>query len=585
MSRKRKQQQKPPQAAPAATPQQQGQRRLALWRAASAATLLLLLSATWLLMTVNGATSELANYDIIAAGGGIALALAAQTLALFVVFALPARFAAVAPARALLPPLFVAANFFTLHLVFISALAKLPTYGLAALFAVAVLIAYALLDSMQNNALWRRGVLAAAALLAAQQTAVFVIAAPPSVDETGKSANVVVPDFTQKPNVYFFSFDAMWPLALAQKYTVAAALPYQDYLQEAGFRRFTNAFSSAPSTIPSLNKNLAFDADYYHALPEGENGKTGLFTGQTPAPLAQIFQANGYQVNTYFRDSYIGGTAGPHIDNFYFNSASSLCGNHLPRPALSFGFFGYCKWKDSPPVLAWAQKFLPNLPKQTHGGHGNNNYINFLLQDIAARRQSGKPQLFVAHFITTAPDHAPLHYDHRVAAHRINFRKQYAARAEALTRPSMQRLTEFVRKTDPSAFIWFYSDHGPWTSRQFGSKRKNRWVGDLTEEEFAALSPKDREFVIHDRYGILSAFSPADACAPYFDEALASDKPATNLKIIRQIVRCLAGGKDPLPNAPLATPLLAEKWGYKGRAPPAITPIICMNKRGRARLW
>ena len=99
----------------------------------------------------------------------------------------------------------------------------------------------------------------------------------------------------------------------------------------------------------------------------------------------------------------------------------------------------------------------------------------------------------------------------------------------------------------------FYSDHGQYLSRR------------IPANEFQGLSQKDKEFFIQDRYGILAAFYPPGICTEYFEAPMM--KPfVTNAKVLRQVIRCLADGDDPI-ITPIEYRLHQTHRGYQGDEP------------------
>ena len=63
----------------------------------------------------------------------------------------------------------------------------------------------------------------------------------------------------------------------------------------------------------------------------------------------------------------------------------------------------------------------------------------------------------------------------------------------------------------------------------------------MEKKQIAENSPLTREEIFQDRHAIAAALYPKDFCRDDFEE------PIGIVRIGRNIVKCLSGGKDPLP--------------------------------------
>ena len=428
---------------------------------------------------------------------------------------------------------FAVINLFCLYLFFIVAVAALPTSIQVVLFVFSLFVAYSFFASLSVGGWWAKGVISIVGVLFLANIAWFVgqiyfVNEPSPFTAEGKtsSPNIKIVDFKQKPNVYFISFDAMIPVSLAKKYLNIDNLSYQNFTKEKGFYRFRNAFSDGTYTRYGLNKLLAMDHDYFTVL-EKQNKYSSLFVGLSPSPAFEIFKANGYTTNTYFRDLHMGYKKGPHVDNYKatYNSYFGFCENHPTINALYFGFFGACR-------LSWNSVGVPNLFTEANVSIRNSSaafdYVNFVLRDFTRQLSVGKP--FVAFMHIISPDHTPNTYK---PSQFKEYRQKFLVTIRDETRPLMENIFNFIQANDPNAFIYFYSDHGQGLSRL------------IYGNEFQELNKKNKEFYIQDRYGILAAFYPPDVCAEYLDAPMM--KPfVTNTMVLRQVIRCLADGEDPV---------------------------------------
>ena len=122
------------------------------------------------------------------------------------------------------------------------------------------------------------------------------------------------------------------------------------------------------------------DHDYFTVL-EKQNKYSSLFVGLSPSPAFEIFKANGYTTNTYFRDLHMGYKKGPHVDNYKatYNSYFGFCENHPHHQCFIFWFF----WCLS---LSWNSVGVPNLFTEANVSIRNSSaafdYVNFVLRDF-----------------------------------------------------------------------------------------------------------------------------------------------------------------------------------------------------------
>ena len=447
---------------------------------------------------------------------------------------------------------FAVINLFCLYLFFFTAYDSLPPLVQAAMLIIALFAAYPFFASLSVGGRWAKGVISIVGVLFSVNIAWFVEQSyptkePPLVLAEGKTSSpkIKIVDFQQKPNVYFISFDAMIPESLAKKYLNINELPYQSFMRKNGFRRFRNAFSDYPRTRETLNHLLAMTPDYFQTLIR-QGRHLDLFTGLSPSPAFEIFKANGYTTNTYFRDQYMGDKTGPHVDNYKVNKYYfGFCKNHPTVKALNFGFFSFCllSWSN-----LWMRDFFGVINDSSVGESTVFHYVDTVLEDFSRQLSTDKPFISFVHIIS--PDHTPIPFKQ---SQFDEYRKQVLLNFNDETPRLMEKVFNFIQANDPNAFIYFYSDHGQYLSRR------------IPANEFQGLSQKDKEFFIQDRYGILAAFYPPGICTEYFEAPMM--KPfVTNAKVLRQVIRCLADGDDPI-ITPIEYRLHQTHRGYQGDEP------------------
>ena len=417
---------------------------------------------------------------------------------------------------------FAAVNLYCLNLAFVSDFQQLPPAAAAMLLVAAWwFFARALFDSL-NNAPARQFITAAAALLFLWQAAVVparaFFAGPPPPRAPAETIRIV--NFARKPNVYFIALESVPPPSVLQM-DLRLHASYDDRLRELGFRRFKNAFSEDAATIYAINFVAALDAGYARAMMAAGDARRagGLFTGNTPAPLYEIFRANGYRVSAYNRDFFMGAKRGEFVDDYQIYSPLTLCGHFQATDTDFAGFFGYCALSAAEAAAFFGGTFAAEPDE--------NKVVDFYLRDFKRKITSGKPQFFFAR--VQSAYHTPPSY--RGGADEFaKFRSLYADYVSQ-TKELTERIARFADENDPRALMFFFSDHGM------------HLAGDNWDEhnKTAAL----RKYFIRDRYGIYAA-ARAEGCGEYFDEMSAAGF-ATPTMITRQIIRCLAGGEDPAP--------------------------------------
>ena len=320
--------------------------------------------------------------------------------------------------------------------------------------------------------------------------------------------NIRLVDFKTRPNVYFISFDSLMPRVLVHKFLDLEETSFHDVL-DAHFRRFKNMFSDKAPTRGSLNSLLAFDLDYFSKL---NRKRPGLFNGQNPSPLLEIFKHNGYTTNTLYQNPRLGKKKGPYVDNYFTERGDGVC-ESLNEDFKKFVFLGYCEFKDT--------KIFTSLLKRLNLSNDLNE-MEFLLAKLRSGLGQGKPQMFMAHIFSPAHTPKSFHWlkSGSVEKFRLTYRRNSNTTAEYL-----DQLITFISREDPSAILYVYGDHGAFTTR--GAKMKDN---DITLH-------------IQGRFGIYGGIYPSDSCAKYFDKSY-TDGFMTVMRGAHMIVGCLADGED-----------------------------------------
>ncbi len=427
-------------------------------------------------------------------------------------------------------------NLFSLFICIIPPFSAMPAWFLILGLLLTSLITYEVCDLIFSTKRICQLASVIISLLCIWQLVIYFIQEYPTPVATNSdqtaSKNVSLVELIDKPNIYLISFDALAPLAITQRYINTQSLPYQSWIENNDFRRFRNAFSAYSQTLPTLNSILAFDKGYYKEL-ESQHKESHLFNGLAPSPLLQLLKYNGYTTNTYYQNTYLGGRSGVHVDSYHPDYPYTICYNHIAKLGELFSFFGYCQlMKNKLFLQLWG---IPTT--HLNGMPPVESHADSILQDIENRLQQQNPHFFMAHL--TSPNHTPRPYNHNDMDDYNAFRDHFIDVAKNQTTPLMEKIHSFIRQHDPNGIIIYYGDHGLWLSRHLSFN-----LSDYSKEE--------DDFLMFDRHGILLAMSPANTCQSYIDESTALGQYADVTLLLRQIMRCLTNGYDPMPSATYA---------------------------------
>ena len=489
---------------------------------------MLSMSGFWMLSVINGAPNNFSHNDLLLLGGLAAAVLSAQAAICFLLR--KNRLANWATAA------FSAVNIVCCYLLFWSPFVSLSAVIQIIALLIVAAVAFALYSFLEKSTAARRWTMAAAGCLLFYQAAVFAVGKTILEDEKPppgmtSHSDIRLVEFNKFPNVYVLSFDALIPRSLAGRYLLIDELPYQDYMEEADFHVFRNSFVDAVFTEKSLALFLGMGTERF---PKSEDANyhayAGAFTGKFPSPLVEIFQANGYAANSYFKDASFG-DKGAHMDEHHVHIPFSTCG-FLDKASFRFGFWGYCNmlsWLLTNNVFGWVD--------------GKKSYGGWLSEQFARATNSQRRSFSIAYI--WSPGHVFPGYVGRPEQFNLyrelfNNRKHEAA-------DYIRLLTESILENDSDALIFIFGDHGARLTNE------TTWQDQKDE--------KAQAFFIRDNYAVLSAVYPKDACPEWH----APEAFITPAKVGRMIVRCLSG-EDPFLRPP-SYPLDYDYQGYTGDTP------------------
>ncbi|MDH3691979.1 MAG: hypothetical protein OEU36_21265 [Gammaproteobacteria bacterium] len=317
------------------------------------------------------------------------------------------------------------------------------------------------------------------------------------------------PKFKQTPNVYLISFDALIPEAIAAKFLNIEEIEYISVMRDADLRIFKNAFSDRVPTKESLNSILAMDLAYFDSMPAPERY---LFaSGQINSPLYEIFRRNGYKVQFFYSSSYFGASHKAKLDHYGVANDGGLC-DHIDN---DYSLMGYC--------LSIFSDFRVKFFEK-----GHSEYPKLLIDRIKEVGKSPNNWLTLAYVYS--PGHTKTSFDPYNSEHLRKYGEAFREKRDFEAAAYIKELIRAIYENDPSAVLLIFGDHGAWISRGLWQKK-----------QIAENSPLTREEIFQDRHAIAAALYPKDFCRDDFEE------PIGIVRIGRNIVKCLSGGKDPLP--------------------------------------
>ena len=412
---------------------------------------------------------------------------------------------------------FSAFNIYTLILVHNSHFSALPAAGLVGvltLLSVATALMY-----MIPAAAFQKFMRVFATIMIV--FAVIQIAKAP----LRSKATAVMPDgismpvFRQHPNIYVVTFDTISPEPVIRQNLGLPGVPYDDEVSKAGGRIIPNTFADRIPTKMSLNLFYALDLAYFDALKK----KNSLISNESLNPVHEIFRKNGYKIGFLYETSYFGHDKG-YLDYYGIAEVDGVC-KHIEKP---YAMMGYC--------FAQVQRGINFL-----SGAKNHEYPELLFERIREIAKSGTPWFTHAHIYK--PGHAKNSFDPYSEGDWEEFRKQYAEKSKIATE-MLRMLLATIKKNDPDAVLIIFGDHGALTSRTLlnDTKKINPNALSFNPDQLAKDSPLTYEQIVQDRHAVFNAVFPKTFCPAGFRQ-----NPYSTVRIMRDVIKCLSGGVDPLP--------------------------------------
>ena len=278
-----------------------------------------------------------------------------------------------------------------------------------------------------------------------------------------EARNIRPLEFRERPNVYFVGFDSLVPKSIMQRYMGIESTDVHE-LFDSEMRRFRNFFANADSTKAFFNTLLSLDEA---VLEEGYRGRRGynpgFFSGQSPSPLVEIMESNGYETTSIFNNAYFGYPKGPHIDNYVVQSVERGLCPRLDDNVQRLAFWRYCRlsqphieqcprvddalWRWGPWAYCKVFGFLARGVAIPRG--------DYLVQQLTAIGDD-KPQFVIAHLFM--PGHA--------SKDRAMDRDREEAFVEQYRRQSnkaavyVRQIIDHLKNNDPGAILFVFGDHG-----------------------------------------------------------------------------------------------------------------------------
>jgi hypothetical protein len=474
-------------------------------------TLLVLLTINWATTTLAGIEEPLSRADLYAFITAVVATLVVQLIITLLVHKV-AKSSLVTMA---LTSVLCVANAWSMHLILVEGYMELPDFAKVILLSAASLLIFFLLRAASNSRAWFHTACAGVFAFIALNVAGYAFAGNETASAKPESYDLFKPmtvsdkikkvKFERTPNVYLIGFESAGPAPVLQKYMGLSNAPLPRALDERGFRIFPNAFSEGSPTRVSWHALLAMDVDYATDV-QTKLGGGQLFSGAKPSPLMEIFKYNGYEITTLYKSSYLGTMKGPYIDRLVLAKSFSPCDSgFVSKMVAHYLFWGACSIRS---------EWFPD------GGEPADPITQ--LTDVVAAAGTA-PQLIIAH--TDKPVHTPTGGLWRGSeAEVVAFRKNYTTASEAAV-VNLDRILGAIRAVDETGIILVFGDHGPTLSR-------------------AQKLEQDPAFYVQDRYGVLAAVHPKEACKETFDDP-GSIGYYTTPQLARLVVKCLAGGVDP----------------------------------------
>jgi hypothetical protein len=301
-------------------------------------------------------------------------------------------------------------------------------------------------------------------------------------------------------NVYFIGNESLSsPKAFREIYGVSD-LPHVNWLKSHGFRVLDSAYSADHATTRSWSRILGFGNE----LDEGDIRHKVAFNAKNTT--FGLFSRSGYRTQFIYKDKYFG--VHKHSADFVFpDSGFGQCA-FLPN---SYFYFLCDKH-----VVRWVNRYVygatPISPE-------------VVKKRISLAAADSRPWLTVYHH--PFPFHsAYMSFDQ--AAVRA-FKARMVQALPEIRRQNFETIIAHILRTDPSAVIVTFGDHGPgaW-SPLFSHVDLNSPNKDVTRSQ-----------ILEDRFGVLLAVYPADFCTHRIFEG------SSTLNLSYSVIKCLNGDDNP----------------------------------------
>jgi hypothetical protein len=285
----------------------------------------------------------------------------------------------------------------------------------------------------------------------------------------------------ERPNIYLIGFDAMIPREAASLFLDAAPLSYDQSARDLGMAVEENVFAAYTPSSKSFDSIMTLDDK---ASFPGD----GYFAGRQPSPVATLFRANGYRVETGSALPFYFGTAGPGIDEHVFPikdllSDSSLC-RFASETVRAYGTFGLCQFfAGSGPSLLFDESFDYKDPKAELF---DSVWHQMVLDRIMP--PADNPPKFAVYYYFYPVGHAPNDFDSFDPAQLAEYRERFKVQADLAARV-IREIVAVVRERDPNAILAFFGDHGVKISRTINWQEDTAfWVRDNHAVFYAAAT-------------------------------------------------------------------------------------------------
>ena len=340
-----------------------------------------------------------------------------------------------------------------------------------------------------------------------------------------ETRDLSVAQFTDRPNVYFFIYDAYGNRdAYRQVHGFDNEKQYAA-LEAAGFK-VMHTFSNYTATWPTTLSFFLGEHHYYDLSSGVDDSKFGrsMMAGLSTNPVLQALRNNGYRIQ------YV------HHNDYFVNARGVLDFNYPEaRSDSALAIFGN-------PII---DRMIGAAGDEAEKSD-NSAQMKVLLAHIKPpASKTGQPWFTFSH--VGLPAHSPTNKTWQELDGYSEIYKKRTAEANE----HMSKVIAAIRERDPDAIIVLIGDHGSWRYRDIWGK------GDDPNQIMEAAGT-DPAVVTLDVFGIMIAIYSNGRCDSYLYPAV------TPVNVMRLIFACLSGDRS------LMQPLAAD---------------ISLMWRGKTKLW